>query len=877
MKFVFVLIIALSILVGVNGHGFMSNPKARNVISRTDHYCPHCFNGGGTGNVAANSNGVWPAVETEETSKRHGLCGDPAGQDDHMVGGKSYNGNTVGTYTSGGTIDIDVGVTAHHNGHFEFYLCNKDDLVDPSGPITQDCLNKHPLKRTEGFPSTNPIDPKYPTRYYLDPKCSLSTEFFADAAVTGWKVPTMRFDLPDIECEHCVLQFYWVTANSCLPPGYAEYSFPTTHSECSGDGGSSGWWAPHLGPCTSSYPEEFWNCADIKLVRDGKTSSPLASPTTSAPVPKTAKPTQKPTQKNVSPTNQPTDEDEEEDNNDSGNFVEKHGKLSLDGVQLVGSNGEPVHLKGMSSHGIHWFSNCYTKESIQHLRDEWNINLFRIAMYIGEGGYASQKETLRKRVEDMVSWCEELGIYVMIDWHVLTPGDPNAWLDGEGASTGLAIDWWKDMATMYKDKDHVLYEIANEPNNVDWPTVKKHHDAVIQAIRSIDKQTIIIAGTTTWSQDIHLAAANPVSNPYNVMYGFHFYAGTHESLLQRVREYAPQIPIFSTEWGTSQASGDGGPYLDVAEKFLDAFEELSISWAQWSFADKSEVSAALKPGACSRKAWSDTSTSGAFVKEYLKRTEKKEKEPTPNPTPKPTKKNEKPTRNPTKKPTTKNNMKGCSDTPVAFEVVNDWNSGYQGGIAITNLLGVEITSWSLSFSLPVDVEFESGWEGVFEENNGNILVTPESWQMSIKADGVISPGFGLKGFGERSVTDVKFMANGVTYNCEEGDDATSSPTKKITPKPTAKPTKKNTVKPTAKPTLKPNDDKNSCETYTKKKKCQKNGCKWNKKNIVKCSTKTNSNDSNDNNNDNNENECTLKKNKKKCYKAGCQWKKKKCI
>merc|ERR1712176_182418 len=43
----------------------------------------------------------------------------------------------------------------------------------------------------------------------------------------------------------------------------------------------------------------------------------------------------------------------------------------------------------------------------------------------------------------------------------------------------------------------------------------------------------------------------------------------------------------------------------------------SISWAQWSFADKNEASAALKPGACSSKSWSDTSVSGTFVKGYI--------------------------------------------------------------------------------------------------------------------------------------------------------------------------------------------------------------------------------------------------------------------
>ena len=59
-------------------------------------------------------------------------------------------------------------------------------------------------------------------------------------------------------------------------------------------------------------------------------------------------------------------------------------------------------------------------------------------------------------------------------------------------------------------------------------------------------------------------------------------------LVQRVKDTAKRIPIFVTEWGTSQASGNGGPYLSEAKQFLDVFNNVggatgqTISWAQWS-------------------------------------------------------------------------------------------------------------------------------------------------------------------------------------------------------------------------------------------------------------------------------------------------------
>ena len=301
---------------------------------------------------------------------------------------------------------------------------------------------------------------------------------------------------------------------------------------------------------------------------------------------------------------------------DNTGFATCHGKLRLSGLQLVGAQGEAVQLMGMSSHGLHWFANCYTKESITHLVTRWGINVFRAAMYIGEGGYGNNP-ALKQTVLDIVQWCKELGIYVIVDWHMLSPGNPNdAEYDGADA-------FWRDMARTLKDESHVLYEIANEPNGVSWGEVVSYHNRILALIRAEDAETVVLAGTPTWSQDIHEAAARPVDLPHNVMYVFHFYAGSHTHLQSRVQEVASQIPLFVSEWGTSEASGDGGPFLDNAQAFLEGFKSagsqgVQLSWTSWSLADKAEVSAALQSGACASGDWDSVSCTGSYVRTYIR-------------------------------------------------------------------------------------------------------------------------------------------------------------------------------------------------------------------------------------------------------------------
>ena len=181
-----------------------------------------------------------------------------------------------------------------------------------------------------------------------------------------------------------------------------------------------------------------------------------------------------------------------------------------------------------------------------------------------------------------------------------------------------AKSFFSEMAKRYKDSPAVLYEICNEPNgNVSWKNdVKPYAQEVVKTIRDAGSDGVILIGSPTWSQDIHLAAADPVQGK-NLMYTLHFYAGTHgKELRDRIDSARNKgIAIFVSEWGTSRADGSGGVFLKEAGEWLDFLESRSISWANWSLCDKNETSAALKPGASANGGWKqkDLSESGKFV------------------------------------------------------------------------------------------------------------------------------------------------------------------------------------------------------------------------------------------------------------------------
>lgn len=295
------------------------------------------------------------------------------------------------------------------------------------------------------------------------------------------------------------------------------------------------------------------------------------------------------------------------------NLVSYNGALRIENNTLVNSKGEKIQLKGISTHGIQWYGEYANENVMRTLRDDWGANLFRIAMYTNEGGYL-QDRSIKNKVYEIADIAIKLDMYVIIDWHILSDNNPLQY-------TNEAKEFFEEMSLKYSDTPNVIYEICNEPNgDITWKdNIKPYAEDVIATIRKNSSESIIIVGTGTWSQDIDKAAKNPI-NDKNVMYALHFYSGTHtEWLRKRANEALKSIPIFVSEWGVSDASGNGGVYLEEAKKWVEFMKENNISWANWSLCDKDESSALLLPNT-PKDDISDKylSESGKFVKEAMK-------------------------------------------------------------------------------------------------------------------------------------------------------------------------------------------------------------------------------------------------------------------
>ncbi len=299
----------------------------------------------------------------------------------------------------------------------------------------------------------------------------------------------------------------------------------------------------------------------------------------------------------------------------TGTPFENHGKLHVSGAYLYDSHNQKYQLYGMSTHGLNFgddFSRYVNEDAFKTLVDDWNTNCIRLVLYPKDyNGYCNggDKSKLKQIVKNGIEYATKCGMYVLVDWHVHNY-NPNE--TKEEAKIFLA-----EIAKEYANYGNVLYEICNEPTGSPWDSsIKPYAEEVIPVIRKYAKDAVIIVGTNTWSQDVEEPLQNPLKFS-NVMYTFHFYANSHtDSFRSRVENAINSgLPIFITEFGTCDASGNGGFNEAESKKWFDLCKKYSISHLNWSLSSKSETASAIVSGCSKTSGWTsvELTDSGKLV------------------------------------------------------------------------------------------------------------------------------------------------------------------------------------------------------------------------------------------------------------------------
>lgn len=374
---------------------------------------------------------------------------------------------------------------------------------------------------------------------------------------------------------------------------------------------------------------------------------------------------------------------------------------------------------------------------MSEINEQTDINTFRVAMYTEDyNGYlntdsASQQQLL-ELIDKAVGYAVDLDMYVIIDWHILNDNNPLN-------HTQEAIEFFELMTSKYGDLDNVIFEICNEPNgDTTWADIEQYANQVIPVIRE-NSDNLVIVGTPTWSQDVDQVEPLDFNN---VVYTLHFYAATHKDDLRAKAQTAMDngIPLFVSEFGISDASGNGGIDIDEADKWINFLDENQIGYAMWNLSNKDESSALIKPSVTKTNGFTseDLTDSGNWYLQHVG-TNQPEKQVSPTKT--------------KDTPVTEEESKN-----VSFNVVSTWDGGGQYEAVINNSSNSPLSDWKIKLVFNNSFELEDSWNGKFTQNGNTITITPEDYNKQVEVNGTVEDiGFTVKSDQELDLKTIQLV------------------------------------------------------------------------------------------------------------------------
>lgn len=300
--------------------------------------------------------------------------------------------------------------------------------------------------------------------------------------------------------------------------------------------------------------------------------------------------------------------------------------LKVVGTQLLDSEGRRVQLRGVNCAGLEWSGDGdgHILKTIEVAVEAWRANLIRLPLsqdrWFGkapeqhDGGAA-----YRALVRQVVDLCAASNAYVILDLHWSDAGEWGRNIGQHKLPDHNSVLFWKDLAKSYCNDSNVLFDLYNEPNDINWdqwfkggPLTETNGSthatltyesvglpALAAAIRSTGAKNVIVAGGINWTYEVGgIAEGRALSDPSGngVLYAVHPYPHEYpgigrETIVQwvaRMEAFARKFPIIVTEFGSHESDWPFPREWNTNDEkwnraMIRTLEDHHWNWTAWDF------------------------------------------------------------------------------------------------------------------------------------------------------------------------------------------------------------------------------------------------------------------------------------------------------
>lgn len=277
------------------------------------------------------------------------------------------------------------------------------------------------------------------------------------------------------------------------------------------------------------------------------------------------------------------------------------GWIKVQGNKLVNEAGEAVVFHGVNISDPHKIERdgYWDKAHFREVKS-WGANLIRIPVH-PSAWRARGEEGYLRLLDEAVQWANELGLYLVIDWHSIGNLRTELYQNPMYNTTRKeTFEFWLTISRRYADEPAVaFYELFNEPTTyngqlgaLNWADWKKIVEDMIQIIFANNPRAIPLVAGFNWAYDLSPMQTDPLTIP-GIAFVAHPYPQKREQPweLQWERDFgfiAEKAPLLLTEIGFALPE-EKGVHVPVTgdeeygRRIVEYADKIGASWVVWVF------------------------------------------------------------------------------------------------------------------------------------------------------------------------------------------------------------------------------------------------------------------------------------------------------
>lgn len=269
------------------------------------------------------------------------------------------------------------------------------------------------------------------------------------------------------------------------------------------------------------------------------------------------------------------------------------GGYCTQGNKILDANGEQKVFHGVNRPSLEWdYGGIKLNAADFEEMASWKANVVRLPLNQAFW-FGGQREIYKNRVDQVVGWALDAGLHVIIDLH-RAPLEGAELNEQQDMTNEQSLEFWKEVAALYKDEPEISFDLYNEPRNITWAQWRNggNHpmgwkivgmQQLYDAVRNAGAKNLVLVGGLNWAYEFSGLLDNPLDG-YNIIYVTHLYGFNGKRPEDWAEDWLflkDRYPLMIGEFGPSH--NEGAFELEYVEEVLRVADENSLSWTAWAW------------------------------------------------------------------------------------------------------------------------------------------------------------------------------------------------------------------------------------------------------------------------------------------------------